>query len=266
MVKKSHRWSNLVFDLFSIVVIAACVLADNDISHHLEQGTGSVFYYYFGSIVFGGLYGVYFAPSFSVLPWCLKRDDGCRVSQKLVWNVISSGLTLAGGFILLFCALRIKMPLVADYENDSLFTIACASFSVAVIVIALYFLCTYFEKNRNTKPLSMESYRISILTRNILHMFLKILYLSISFCIVSVLFSFIATVGTISLKMEWGKAWMSLAMERYPNTPFDVPLSFVQAFTPLQAISLSAFLTIICSFSNSKTKECKKACIKSCYW
>lgn len=122
MVEKIHRWSNLIAYLFSIVLIAACVLADNyiDISHHLEQGAGSVFYYHFGSIVFGGLYGVYFAPSFSVLPWCVKRDDGYRISQKLARNVISSGITLAGGFFLLFCALRIKMPLVADYEKKSI--------------------------------------------------------------------------------------------------------------------------------------------------
>lgn len=104
------------------LAIGACILMDNyvDIPYTMKYGTGSVFYYFFGSIAFGGLFGVYLTPCLCVFPW-YSNDENSKCSLKNVTGrILKCGATLAVGYLFLFCLLRMKTPFITESEREAM--------------------------------------------------------------------------------------------------------------------------------------------------
>lgn len=109
--------------LLASVSIAICILIDNyvDLPYSLKGETGSVYYYFFGSIVYGGLFGVYILPILCVFPWYQKVNQHKRDRANILFRMLKCGITFALGYVALIVLLRlINLPLFMEYEKQEI--------------------------------------------------------------------------------------------------------------------------------------------------
>ena len=109
--------------LITSVAIAGCILLDNyvDLPYSLKGESGSVYYYFFGSVVFGGLFGVYLLPMLCVFPWYQNMDQHKYSRREITLRILKCGVTLALGYIMLIIILRImNLPMLMDYEKQDI--------------------------------------------------------------------------------------------------------------------------------------------------
>ncbi len=107
----------------SILIIPMCILADNciDLVPFLKSGTGSVYYFFFGSIAYGGLFGVYITPMLCVPPqkyYVELKDNRSQFAKRFFGSCVYGGLVLSSGYMLLFLLLKIRMPMIMVTEMD----------------------------------------------------------------------------------------------------------------------------------------------------
>ena len=109
--------------LFTSVAIVGCILLDNyvDLPYSLKGESGSVYYYFFGSVVFGGLFGVYLLPMLCIFPWYQNMDQHKYSRREITLRILNCGVTLALGYIMLIIILRImNLPMLMDYEKQDI--------------------------------------------------------------------------------------------------------------------------------------------------
>lgn len=123
------RWFFIIRFLLSAMMVSVSILIDNavDLGPMFRAGTGSLYYFFMGSISLGGLFGVYFAPTLCVLPYFKVKSLHMSVG-KLKRNamatfmvpVVYGGCVLCFGYFLLFGVLKCCLPTLMPYEVENI--------------------------------------------------------------------------------------------------------------------------------------------------
>lgn len=117
--KATESWKILLSGrmLLLFLGVAACILFDNaiDLPHHLRSDEGSLYYYFFGSISFGGLYGTFFASTLCAFP-CVFLMRRYPEQKRFAISCIGGAMVYLGGYLFLFALLSLRMPMLMEYE------------------------------------------------------------------------------------------------------------------------------------------------------
>lgn len=104
-------------------VIAGCIILDNyvDLPYSIKGESGSVYYYFFGSVSMGGLFGVYLLPALCVFPWYYRITEHKYERKSIISRILKSGATFASGYTMLIIILRLMgLPFLMDYETEGI--------------------------------------------------------------------------------------------------------------------------------------------------
>ena len=149
----------------AIIISSFIVLLDSwdsigsVIKNDFIAGSLSSYYFYFNSVIYAGVYASYFLPILSVLPYgtayCLEKEAGitsfimARTSKwkycisKFFIGILSGGIALASGIILLILLLSTRLSLVTQeiIEEAAMFpfqTYLAKGDGIVYFVIAAY--------------------------------------------------------------------------------------------------------------------------------